>query len=578
MSIHVETSQRPRRKRRRNRLFPKLLFLVILAVVGYFIWMYVQYGSHQRVTPYDGRQQVIVHKGKAVLQSYQMKEDEVLLPFSFLKEQIDQHLFWDEPSRSVIITTEDKVIQMPSEKLQAFVNKKPVDLRVPVTIIDGEEYVPVSPLEKIYGIHLRKMEGKDVISVENNGDTIQQGQVISEKDKTLPMRLDATKESPIVSDLVDGQKVTILNETNGWYHLLSNEGVLGYLPMDQVKKLDSYQVEVNVDTPKERNTAWKPDGQKLNVVWEQVVNRNPKLDSIPKMSGLHVVAPTWFELKDAKGTVGNKADASYVRWAHREGYKVWAVVSNGFNPDWTKAVLSDFETRQKMITQIVQYANLYQVDGINIDFEDVYLDDKQRFVQFVRELTPYLHEQELTVSVDVTMMHGSDRWSNFLDRKALAEAVDYTMLMAYDEHWGSSPVAGSVASLPWVENGLKQVLTEVPKEKLLLGMPFYTRLWKEVKQDDGSVKVSSRALYMSGAKKWMEERNLKATYDEATGQNYVSYFDKQENATYKMWLEDETSLKKRIEVSKKYDLAGVASWRRGFEEPEIWQHIHSNLN
>ncbi|EAM1016507.1 glycosyl hydrolase, partial [Salmonella enterica] len=142
----------------------------------------------------------------------------------------------------------------------------------------------------------------------------------------------------------------------------------------------------------------------------------------------------------------------------------------------------------------------------------------------------------------------------------------------------ASPKAGSVASLPWTENGLKGVLEEVPAEKLLLGVPFYTRLWTEAKQADGKVKVSSRALYMSGAKKWIEERKLTPKLDEASGQNYVEYKDPKDGNTYKMWIEDTVSMKKRVELVEKYNLAGIAAWRRGFEEPEIWDAIQEGLN
>ncbi|TGV31235.1 glycosyl hydrolase, partial [Mesorhizobium sp. M00.F.Ca.ET.186.01.1.1] len=206
-----------------------------------------------------------------------------------------------------------------------------------------------------------------------------------------------------------------------------------------------------------------------------------------------------------------------------------------------------------------------------------YYEDKERLVQFVRELTPYLHQQGLTVSIDVTIKSNAKTWSMFLDRKALAEVVDYMAVMTYDEHWAASPKAGSVASLPWVEAGLQGVLEEVPNEKLLLGVPFYTRLWTEAKQADGTVKVSSKALSMPRAQEWIAERKLTPVLDKASGQQYVEYRDPKDGNVYKMWLEDVSSMAKRMELVKKYDLAGVASWRRGFEVPEIWPTIEEGL-
>ncbi|WP_232697838.1 glycosyl hydrolase family 18 protein [Brevibacillus daliensis] len=576
MNGTIEISKRHRR--REKRLVPRPFLLILFVLVAGLAWYFLQADFTKQVAPYEGRENVIVFNGKAAKQSYQLKEDEILLPFDFIKEQIDPYVFWDEPTRSIIITTKDKVVRMPTENLTAYVNKKPVDLRVPVTVIDGESYVPATPLEKLYGIKLRTVNEKSVVVVEKEGDTFQEGKLKGNPEDTVRVRVQPSVESPYLADVAAGNAVDVLGETSGWTNVFTSNGLVGYVSSDVVEKTTSRKVETTMEKPKEQNTAWKPEGQLLNVTWEQVVNKSPNLDTIPAMPGLHVVSPTWFELMDDQATIGNKADASYLRWAHSQGYKVWAVVTNGFNPDWTKAMLSDYNMREKMINQLLQYTNMYNVDGINIDFENVYLEDKERLVQFVRELTPYLHEQNVTVSLDVTMMHGSDRWSNFYDRKALAKTVDYIMLMAYDEHWASSPKAGSVASLPWVENGLKEVLTEVPKEKLLLGVPFYTRLWKEVVQPDGTTKVTSRALYMSGAERWMNEKKVKPTYDEATGQNFVTYKDPKENATYKMWLEDETSIQKRIEIAKKYELAGVATWRRGFEEPQYWKFIQEKLN
>jgi spore germination protein YaaH len=295
------------------------------------------------------------------------------------------------------------------------------------------------------------------------------------------------------------------------------------------------------------------------------------------MPGLQVVSPTWFEVVDEKGTLANKADPAYVKWAHARGYKVWGLVSNGFNPDYTKAFLADFRLREKLIVQILHYANLYDLDGINLDFENVYLHEKEPLVQFVRELTPYLHEQGLTVSMDVTVKSTSERWSMFYDRQALGSVVDYIVIMAYDEHGGSSPVAGSVASFPWTEKGLQGVLEEVPADKVILAVPFYTRLWKETKQADGSVKVTSKALSMSGAENWLNEKKLTPELDEQTGQYFVQYVDKTEGATYKMWLEGEDSLLKRIELIHRYNLAGLAGWRRGLEKDDTWSKIDKSL-
>ncbi len=579
MSLPLGMSPRPKRGR---KLFSPLHVVIMAAVIGVAaacVWFVLQLPSTTKVEPYDGRKDVILFQGKAYSKPYLLEAEQLMLPFDFIKEHVDPNVYWDEPSRFVIVTTKDKVLRMESDQLVAYLNKRPVDLRVPVKEVNGVRYLPVAPLEKLYPLVLTHKKETGALLVEKSGYAVQQGEVVMTdqgNDPELhPVRTGASMKEPIVAELQSGAKIDILGEESGWYRVLTSDGVAGFLPKEAVKLTEVRQVILT--QPTQPSTAWKPLGGKVNLVWEHVVNRNPNLSEIGAMPGVNVVSPTWFELKDDQGTLENKADPAYVQWAHKRGYQVWGLVTNGFNPDFTKAVLGSYQLREKLIAQILHYARMYDLDGINLDFENVYLDDKERLVQFVRELTPYLHEQGLTVSMDVTIKSSSDRWSRFYDRAALAQVVDYIAVMTYDEHWASSPKAGSVASLPWTEKGLQGVLEEVPSKKLLLGVPFYTRLWKETKQPDGSVKVTSKALSMMRAQEWIKERNLAPQPDQASGQLFVSYNDPKDGAVYKMWLEDATSMQKRMALVHKYNLAGVAAWRRGFEQADIWTTIESEM-
>jgi spore germination protein YaaH len=224
-----------------------------------------------------------------------------------------------------------------------------------------------------------------------------------------------------------------------------------------------------------------------------------------------------------------------------------------------------------MIKQLLSFAQMYQLEGINIDFENVALKDKVNLVQFVRELSPFLHEQGLVVSIDVTVKDGSDTYSKFMDRRAVNDSVDYMMVMSYDEHWSTSQTAGSVSSLPWVEKGITRIIEEdaVPASKILMGLPFYTRIWTE--QD----KVTSKTVSMEVVQKLIKDKKLTPVFDIASGQNYVEYTEG--NKKMKIWIEDAKSMQSRIELAKKLDLAGVASWSRSFETPDIWTVIQSGL-
>ena len=537
-----------------------MLMFFLLAIFGSIYWFFVLRASTEHVQPYDGAKDVIVFEGKRMDAAY----------------LLDPAIFWDEPTRSVIVTTKDKVLRMESGEVVAHLNKQPVNLQVPVKEVEGKRYVPLDPLTKLYPFAFERKADTGVLLVEQEGYEIQQAHVISGEEKQL-VRVGASHRTPIVSELSSGERVDVLGKQEGYYRVLTASGIAGFLPEKSVEMSGKRKVSLQHAGSSGEQAAWKPDGQKVNMVWEHVVRKNPNVAQIETLPGVNVIAPTWFELKDAQGTLINRADSAYVKWAHKRGYQVWGLVTNGFNPDWTQSVLGSYDKRDKLIVQLIHYAHLYDLDGINIDFENVYYEDKERLVQFVRELTPYLHQQGLTVSIDVTIKSNAKTWSMFLDRKALAEVVDYMAVMTYDEHWAASPKAGSVASLPWVEAGLQGVLEEVPNEKLLLGVPFYTRLWTEAKQADGTVKVSSKALSMPRAQEWIEERKLTPVLDKASGQHYVEYRDPKDGNVYKMWLEDVSSMAKRMELVKKYDLAGVASWRRGFEVPEIWPTIEEGL-
>ncbi|WNC15905.1 glycosyl hydrolase family 18 protein [Brevibacillus brevis] len=576
MGLEVGLATRPKRRRRPVLQFFLMVLLFLVAVFGAIYWFFVLRASTEHVQPYDGDKRVIVYEGEQTEIPYVLESDQILLPFEFIKERLDPSIFWDEPTQSVIVTTKDKVLRMESGQVVAYLNKQPVNLQVPVKEVDGQRYVPLAPLEKLYAFSFEQKQDTGVLIVEKDGYAVQQAKAVS-GDKPQLVRTGASYRRPIVAELAAGSKVDVLGEEDEWYRVLTASGVAGFLPKESVELTEVRQIALNRSAPARESAPWKPLGQKINLVWEQVTNRTPNVADIGPLPGVNVVSPTWFELKDGEGTLQNKADPAYVKWAHQRGYKVWGLVTNGFNPDWTKSVLGSYDKRDKLIAQLIHYANMYDLDGINIDFENVYLAEKEKLVQFVRELTPYLHEQGLTVSIDVTIKSTAETWSMFLDRAALAQVVDYMAVMTYDEHWASSPKAGSVASLPWVENGLKGVLEEVPHQKLLLGVPFYTRLWTESKQADGSVKVSSKALSMPRAQEWIQERKLTPKLDEASGQNYVQYTDPKDGNTYKMWLEDVTSMQKRMELVQKYNLAGAAAWRRGYELPEIWQAVQEGL-
>lgn len=580
----------PRRKKtgKLRRAFVTLMTMIILACLAFLAvitldW-YEKLPNTERVQPdFGGMDKPIFMNGEMQGWSAMKDGEGLFLPLEFLMEQIDPYIHYEEATQSVIITTEHKVIRLRSGALDALMNNQPFDLRFPVMDVEGKVFLPVEPTLELYGIQAIESAETGAVILLREGDIVQRAVVrnsSSEKAATVPMRTEPTVKAPIAADLAAGATVYVHEDpadAPGWLFVQLDSGYTGYIKKDQLRMESPELIPVTAKEPS--YVPWKPLGGKINLTWEQVIRKTADPSGFGEMPGLNVVSPTWFSLgEDSKGVpyVINLADKRYVQWAHERGYQVWALFSNSFDPDLTTKSLASFEYRQGLIQQLVGLVEMYDLQGINIDFENVYLADKDHLTQFVREMTPYLHEAGAVVSIDVTIRDGSDMWSRFADRKALGEVVDYMMVMTYDEHWASSPVAGSVASLPWVEKGIVDIMEKdfVPPEKLLLGVPFYTYEWTEEPQD-GKVKVSSKARFMKDVQAKIEELNLEPVYLPDVGQNYVEY--KEGDKKVRIWIEDAVSMQKRAELVKQYDLAGIASWRRGFETPDIWQVIKDTL-
>ncbi|MDF2591594.1 MAG: ydhD1 [Clostridia bacterium] len=314
---------------------------------------------------------------------------------------------------------------------------------------------------------------------------------------------------------------------------------------------------------------------KINLAWQYLSQGTPDMSNAPKFEGLNVISPTWFALNNASGDIRSIADIKYSNWAHKNGYQVWALVTNDFNKDMTSQMLINPTSRQKAVDTLIQYAKDYKLDGINVDFENMYTKDKDLFTLFVKELYQKTKQIGVVLSVDVTVIAKNSNWSESYDRKALAQVSNYIVLMAYDQYWAGSPVSGSVAQLKWTEDNLKKVLLEVPKEKLLLGMPFYTRVWQEQYDSNNKLVVTSKAVSMEYAEQLITENRAIKTWDAVSGQYFATY--NKDGATYKIWLENENSIKLRVELANKYNLAGVASWKMGLEKPVIWDVIAATL-
>ncbi|MDD4835311.1 MAG: glycosyl hydrolase family 18 protein [Lutispora sp.] len=537
--------------------------VITIAVMFYITSLWTQ-------TPYEHDKYYLIIGGQIItdVEEPVVEDGSVLLSYNAIKKYLDSNAYWDEKLGKVVFTTKDKLITMKTDKLTAMVNQKPVDLNILARVVDKVPYVPIEFLQEMLNINV-ELTSERVAVIDNIKESIIMGELLAEKG----VKGDSTMFSAYVKKkMAIGDKVRVFDQVGKWYKVRTKDGVIGYMEDKHLKISEENTPEPLPQSPDIE--PFKPKKGKINMVWEHVVNKNPDISKIKKMEGLDIVSPTWFAVTDGDGNIANKGDMDYVNWAHMNGYKVWGLATNDFNPDITHVFLNNTDIREKIIKQLLIYSKLYELDGINIDFENIYVKDRHMLTQFMRELYPLCREQGLTLSMDVTFISGSANWSQSFDRKALAEAVDYMAVMAYDQHWASSPTAGSVAQYKWVEYGIKRILEEVPAEKVILGMPFYTRLWQEEKVD-GKLKVSSKALTMEGIQKILKEKKIEMEWDKESGQYYAQY--KENDITYKVWIEDARSINLKSSLVHKYDLAGAAAWRRGFETENIWAVIADNL-
>lgn len=554
----------------KKMVYPILLLICILLFVG--IKLFADEKEETKKELFKGYKTPIVYHGKIFSNEAKIEDDVLFLPHTVVEEVMDASIYIEEKTDTFTITTEEHVFLFDHKNLESFINNEPFELDIQTIKEKDIWYIPSSVLEILYPYSIHYDEKESVVYITEKNKAYQYGVVIEKeedekKKKKIYIREKATNESSIVSELKEKEEVIILKEENGFYFIQRKNGYFGYVDKKDIVLTDIKTEEFTV----EKKVRWKPIGEKVNLTWEAVYGENPDVKKLKKMPGVNVVSPTWFTLVGTKGKVSSTADMKYVRWAHQQGYQVWALFSNDFQkPNNTHEVLSNAHKRKEVIRQLVAYSKMYDLDGINIDFENIYTKDKQHVVQFVKELTPYLHELGMVVSMDITFISDSEMWSKFYDRKALSKIVDYMIVMAYDEHWASSSVSGSVSSIPWVESNLKTLLKEVPKEKLILGVPFYMRVWEEKGE-----KVSSSTLTMKYLKDYLKNNKLNPTYDKKTKQNYVEF--KKNGNVHKLWIEDEVSMKHRVDLVKKYDLAGIASWNRGFSTDNIWKEIDKEM-
>ncbi len=536
------------------------IFMIVIAIIINLAPNYIR----KKAT---GKIEVIINNNDVTdsmkLDAYVDENEIVYLSTKDIGNFFDEDIFYDNQYNQIITTSSTKLAVLPLEKKEMYVNSSKVKIYGAATKKEDELYVPFSELKDVYNVEVNYKKESNILTI----DSIDREQTKANASKDTSIKYKPTIFSKTVDKVKKGDSIIVIEEVqNGWNKVRTSLGEIGYTK--DITNL--YQVRENMEPV-------KPIEGKISLVWDYYTSAVPDRTGTT-INGINVISPSFADLVNlGKGELNVKIGAKgeeYIKWAHNNGYKIWAIVSNSCSPDiqdTTTEILNDYKLREKLINNIVNLTLKYQLDGINIDFEYIKVSNRDMFSQFIIELAPRLREYGKVLSVDVTAPDGSEDWSECYNRHKLGKVADYLIFMAYDQYGTSSKKAGTTAGANWVETGIKKFIEreEVDSSKLILGMPFYTRLWKETGDS-----VSSEVVLMKSINKTLPT-DIEKVWNEDLKQYYVEY--QRNNTTYKMWLEEEESIKAKINLMKQYDLAGAAYWQKDFETAQIWDIIEKEL-
>lgn len=478
----------------------------------------------------------------------------------------DNTIIYDEKYNQVVTTSSTKIASLPIDSKQIQVNSSNTTIKAGAIILDEVAYVPISELDEVYNIKTTYVESEDLVYI----DSLDRKQQTATLKKDSSIKYKPTIISSTLAKAKQGDTLTIANRSdypvpNGWTRVRTENGTLGYI---QTGKLNEFK------TIREKTEEKAKIEGPISLAWDYYSEYVSAPTRTSKITGVNVVSPSFFYMTKYSTTnvyenVGNEGIA-YVNWAHGNGYQVWPMLTNS-NMSETSKMLSDYKSRETVINQIVNYIKQYNLDGINIDFEGMYETDKDNFSRLLIELRPRLNEIEAVLSVDVTAPDGAPEWSLCYDRYTIGKVADYVMFMAYDQYGVSATKAGTTAGHNWVEANVKKFLgqEEVKAEKIILGIPFYTRVWKE---NNGN--ITSNVVNIGNVNNVIPS-NATKTWDEDLQQYYVEY--KKGGATYKIWVEDEKSIEAKLDLVSKYNLGGAAYWEYDRSTNSIWNLIESKI-
>ena len=557
------------KEQQKKKAAPVLVVLILIVLVGaagivsFLINRYKPGTEYMAGNEYfnltDENSVALIQNGELLEEQAVLIGGEPYAAYTYVESQLNSCFYWDEETKGILLTTSGGVqTLLPGD---AAVAKTPGGQPAVQQESDGKVYISLDVVKEYTDLDYAYYSDPNRVVIRNEWDGVEQATVQSD---TAQVRQKGGIKSLILADVQKGDTLLYLENLDNWCKVMTADGYTGYIQTEDISEPEAIEARTAKKDSYERITR----DHKINLVWHQSTStesNDAMAEMTAEMTGVNVISPTWFSVTDETGTISSLASADYVKLAHEAGREVWGLIDN-FNEAFDETTdLAYASVRSRIIEQLLAEAASCGMDGINVDFENLKEAGIPHYLQFLRELTSAAHAQNLVVSVDTPVPQA---YTMYYQRGEQARFVDYMIVMAYDEHFAGSEEAGSVSSLPFVQQAVEEMTRVMPADQVICGIPFYTRVWTE---KFGQSAIISEVLGMDGAKNYAKENQMTETWDASLGQNVATV--ETSDARYTIWMEDEQSMEEKLKVIQSADLAGVAEWKLGFECADVWSLI-----
>lgn len=557
------------KEQQKKKAAPVLVVLILIVLVGaagvgsFLINRYKPGTEYMAGNEYfnltDENSVALIQNGELLEEQAVLIGGEPYAAYTYVESQLNSCFYWDEETKGILLTTSGGVqTLLPGD---AAVAKTPGGQPAVQQESDGKVYISLDVVKEYTDLDYAYYSDPNRVVIRNEWDGVEQATVQSD---TAQVRQKGGIKSLILADVQKGDTLLYLENLDNWCKVITADGYTGYIQTEDISEPEAIEARTAKKDSYERITR----DHKINLVWHQSTStesNDAMAEMTAEMTGVNVISPTWFSVTDGTGTISSLASADYVKLAHDAGREVWGLIDN-FNEAFDETTdLAYASVRSRIIEQLLAEAASCGMDGINVDFENLKEAGIPHYLQFLRELTSAAHTQNLVVSVDTPVPQA---YTMYYQRGEQARFVDYMIVMAYDEHFAGSEEAGSVSSLPFVQQAVEEMTRVMPADQVICGIPFYTRVWTE---KFGQSAITSEVLGMDGAKNYAKENQMTETWDASLGQNVATV--ETSDARYTIWMEDEQSMEEKLKVIQSADLAGVAEWKLGFECADVWSLI-----